>query len=285
MKIKKLVALALAGTMVFSMAACGDKGEKKTSGGEATSGSEANIGSQNNVENESNGEVNASEDSDTSVETVLTAFAKYAENKDNNFSADMVMNIEMEASGLVMKIDSVQTTKSYEGVTYTKSTSKVDMFGEKDESVDETYTITQEDGTVICAVKSSEDDEWDVYPEFDLDTETESDIDIEELLETAKIEEKGDKCYVTISINAEDMGLSEEDIMTDIPDAKVDVVLTYDTKEEALTEIEIDMDLEIIEEAFAELFGDVKITEFSMKIENIEENDEPIEIPSEIELD
>ena len=45
------------------------------------------------------------------------------------------------------------------------------------------------------------------------------------------------------------------------------------------------MDLEIIEEAFAELFGDVKITEFSMKIENIEENDEPIEIPSEIELD
>ena len=263
MKIKRLGALALAGTMVFSMAACGDKGEAKTSGGDK-------------VSNEAN---------NVSAETVLEAFAQYSKDDDKNYSADMSMNIDMNVSGMAMKITSTNFASSYDGVTYSKVTSTTNMFGAEESTVDETYTITMEDGTVMCATKSSEDDEWDVYEDFGLDTESDSDINVEELLDSAKIEKKGDNCYVTITMDADEMDLSDDDIMSGIPDAKVDVVLTYNAKEETLTEINVDVDKKIIEEAFGEMFGEVEIAEFSLKIENIKKNDKPIEIPAEIELD
>lgn len=292
MKIKRLVALALAGTMVFSMAACGDKKDndsasetKKnvTTNNEETNKQETNKQETNKQEINSESTNNGADD--VLVQKVLEAFAQYAENSEKNYSADMIMKIEMEASGMTMEIDSVQSSSSYDGVTYIKATSKVDMFGEKEESVDETYTITMEDGSVICATKSLDDDEWDVFPEIDLDEESETDIDVEELLETAQIEKKGDNYYVKISVDAGDMGLSEDDIMSGVSDAKVDVILTYNIDNEAITEIEIDMDWKLIEEAFASLFGEVEITELSMTIENIKKTDKPIEIPAEIELD
>ena len=257
MKLKKLLALALASTMVFSMAACGDKKESDKKTG--------------NVDK-------------VTVETVLEAFKQYTENDDECYSYDMIMTMKIEAAEMSIELDSEQNVKANGGVKYVKDTSTTSMLGESDSTVTETYTITKEDGTVIEATKEASDDEWDVYEVYE-EEDAENKVDIEELAKSAKIENDGHNYYVTATVNADEMGLTESGMMEDAEDVSVDVIITYNAKEKDITAIDIDMDQEIIESLFSALLGEVEVKEFTMKMENIKKCDETIEIPSDIELD
>ena len=254
MKIKKLLALALAGTMVFSMAACGDKKESDKEGA-------------------GSGKVTA--------ESVIDKFDDFTKNMEKNYSSETYMKMKMTASGMEMDMEMTGLSTSYDGVTYTKSTTS--MLGMKD--VSEEYIITKEDGSVVEAYKSADDDEWeiDTYDAEDVE-DTESTLDVEEIKKTAKLEEDGDNYIVTMEVDAEDMDISDEEMFEGAEDMKVKVIVTYNSKEEAITEIEIEFDLDVLTEALSAL-GEVEISELEMKITNIKKNDKAIEIPEEIELD
>jgi hypothetical protein len=199
MKIKKLLALGLAGMMVFSMAACGDKKDSDKGSGKGDK---------------------------VTVETVLESFKKYTDEDDKSYAYDMIMSMKIEASEMAIEMESEQNVKANGGVKYVKDTSSTNMLGESQDSVTETYTITKEDGTVIEATKEAGDDEWDVY-ETEVEEEEESEIDIEDLAKTAKIENDGHNYYVTATVSAEDMGITEDGMMEGVEDTSVDVVITY----------------------------------------------------------
>lgn len=251
MRIKKLLALALAGTMVFCMTACGDKESK---GGNS---------------------------SDASVDTVLEKFEEFTENMEKNYSSESNMEMKMSASGMSMDMKSTSLSSSYDGVTYTKTTTS--MLGI--DEVEEEYSITNEDGSVTVASKSADDDEWEVdtIDAEDIE-EAASKLDIDKIKDSAKMETKGDNCIVTMEVDAEDMDMADNEMFEDMADMKITVIVTYNTKDEAITEMEIKFDLDALSEAFGAL-GDVEIEKFEMKVTNIKKNDKPIEIPSEIELD
>lgn len=261
MKIKRLVALALASTMVFSMAACGDKKDKKSSENQA---------------------VNA-ETSEELLDTVIEALSKFTEEQDKCYSADTSMSMKMKAEEMDIYMDVIATTSAFDGVTYTKSTSKTNMLGEDMEDVSEVYSITKEDGSIVTATKI--DDEWEVeeYDAEDIEEAVEK-LDVEAAKKTAKISKDGDNYCVSVDIAAEQMGLGEDELFGDMSDFKVTVKATYNEKESALTKLEVMFDLEALNETLSSL-GSVEITEFSMKVENIKKNDKAIEIPAEIELD
>lgn len=263
MRIKKLVALALAGTMVFSMAACGSKKDEKSSGNQAVNG----------------------EASEVTLDSVLDAFGTFTEEQDKNYSADTSMVMKMKGEGVEVYMDMKASSSSFDGVTYAKTTTKTDMLGEDVEEVEESYTITKEDGSVVMATKAVGDEEWDVdtTDAEDVEEVTEK-FDIEAAKKTAKMEKDGDNCYVTMNISATEMGLESNELLGDMSDFKVTVKVTYNAKEGAVTEVSVEFDLDALNEMFAAL-GAVEVTEFSMKVDNIKKNDKVIEIPDEIQLD
>ena len=110
MKIKKLLALALAGTMVFSMTACGDKEDKASEGGKAksTESTESTEKSNNSVKVD-----------DVSVETVIEKFDEFTKNQDTNYSAETYIKMKMSAAGMEMDMEMTGISSSYDGVTYT----------------------------------------------------------------------------------------------------------------------------------------------------------------------
>ena len=260
---KKLVALALASTMVFSMAACSDKKDSKTSA--------------NNVAN--------SAAADVSVETVVDAFDKFVKDQDSDFSYDSTMVMKMEGEGQTVSMEMTGTSVSYDGVTYTKTTTKSNMLGESEEMVEESYDITKEDGSMISATKTSEDEEWDVeeYEAGDEESEEMGNLDVEELKKSAKIETKGDNAIVTMEISADQIGMEEDALMGDMEGFSVKAVVTYSAKDSAITNVEFVFDLDALNEMFGAL--GVTVSECTMKMDNIKKTDKAIEIPAEIELD
>lgn len=262
MRIKKLLALALAGTMVFSMAACGSKDSDKDS----------------NKKTEAND--SAEESKDVSVDSVVEDFSLFMENMNENFSSKTYMKLNMSASGMAMTMEATADTTAFDGVSYTKSTTTV--LGEKSE--DEEYTIKNEDGSVTTAYKSADDDEWEVDTVDAADIEEVQKLDVETLKKNATMETKGDDYIVTMEIDASEMDFGDTDMLGDVSGMKVKVIVTYNAKDKAVTEMEVKFDLEALSEAFAEM-GDITIDEFVMKVTDIKKNDKAIEIPAEIELD
>ena len=190
------------------------------------------------------------------------------------------MKLDMSASGMGMTMEATAETTAFDGVSYTKSTTTALGM----ESVDEEYTIKNEDGSVTTAYKSEDDDEWEVDTVDAEDIEEVEKLDVEVLKKNATMETKGDDYIVTMEVNASEMNLGENELLGEIEDMKVIVVVTYNAKDKAVTEMEVKFDLEALSEAFAEL-GDVEIKDFVMKVTDIKKNDKAIEIPAEIELD
>lgn len=259
MKIKKLAALALASIMVFSMAACGGSKDDKKS---------------------------ASKANDVSVDTVVEAFEAFSKEQDKNYSVDTTMIMKMTSEGMEMNMETFSQSSSYDGVNYTKTTTKMDMAGMQQETVDEVYTIEKEDGVVTEATKTSDDEEWEVdtYEIIESDEEEEVKLDVEALKKSAKMETKGDECFVTMEVSGADMDLGDDAMMGDMSDMKLNVVVTYNAKDSAITGMEVKMDLDAINEMMKEL-GDIEVSEFQIKMENIKKTEKAIEIPAEIELD
>ena len=277
MKIKKLVALALAGTMVFSMAACeGKKDDKKGS---------TNSKTKNTVEDATDNASKMEADGE-SIDRILAKFEEFTKEQDNNYSYGMEMSMKMESEGIEVSMEMDSTSSSYDGVVYSKSNTKSEAFGETEEIIEEVYTITKEDGTVVTAMKTAEDDEWYVETEDaeEMEDMEEPNFDIEAIKDATTIEKKGDNYYLTMEISASDMGLDEDELMLGLSEFDVAVVVVYNEKQDEITEVEMKMDLDAINEMMA-AFGDVNVEEFTMKMVDIKKNDKPIEIPAEIELD
>lgn len=277
MKIKKLVALALAGTMVFSMAACeGKKDDKKGS---------TNSKTKNTVEDATDNASKMEADGE-SIDRILAKFEEFTKEQDNNYSYGMEMSMKMESEGIEVSMEMDSTSSSYDGVVYSKSNTKSEALGETEEIIEEVYTITKEDGTVVTAMKTAEDDEWYVETEDaeEMEDMEEPNFDIEAIKDATTIEKKGDNYYLTMEISASDMGLDEDELMLGLSEFDVAVVVVYNEKQDEITEVEFKMDLDAINEMMA-AFGDVNIEEFTMKMVDIKKNDKPIEIPAEIELD
>lgn len=256
MKIKKLVALALASTMVFSMAACGDKKSDAKSSNET-------------------------------VEKVVEAFGEFVKEQDSDFSYDSNMTMKMEGNGQTVTMEMAGTSVSYDGVTYTKSTTKTIMDKESQEVVEESYDIKKEDGSLISATKTSLDEEWDVeeYDAEDVETSEDEmdDFDVEAIKKDAKIETKGDNAIVTMEIAADQVGMDADELMGDMEGFSIKAIVTYNTKDAAITDVEFVFDLKALDEMFGAL--GVKVSECTMKMNNIKKTDKAIEIPEEIELD
>ena len=209
MKIKKLVALALASTMVFSMAACGDKKSDAKSSNET-------------------------------VEKVVEAFGEFVKEQDSDFSYDSNMTMKMEGNGQTVTMEMAGTSVSYDGVTYTKSTTKTIMDKESQEVVEESYDIKKEDGSLISATKTSLDEEWDVeeYDAEDVETSEDEmdDFDVEAIKKDAKIETKGDNAIVTMEIAADKVGMDADELMMMALDAGADDFSEEDDMYEILTD-------------------------------------------------
>lgn len=260
MKLKKLVALTLASVMVFSMAACSSK-EKTKSGTDASD------------------ETLSAED-EAILNTVIDEFALFRDGKSSNYSSDCVMAIEMTVTGVALGMEMDWNSSSYEGVSYSKTTTKVIALGQEQKTVVESYSINNDDGTIKTAEKNNEDDGWTVTTSTKKDSD---DIDIEAIRKTATMTKDGDNYYVTMDISADDMGISDTELFASTEGLTIQVVVTYNASEKMITEFDANIDLEVLSQMFAEL-GEVEITGFSMKINNIKKNDKPIEIPEEIEL-
>lgn len=258
MKIKKLVALALASTMVFSTAACGGSKDDKKS---------------------------ASKANDVSVATVVEAFDEFFTEQDSNYTYDSIMAMKMEGMGESVTVKTKSTSASYDGVTYTKTTTKNIMPDATEEVVEESYDITKEDGSFVSATKTSEDEEWDVveYESDDEDSEEIPELDVEALKKAAKIEYKGDDAIVTMEISADQVGMGTDELMGDMDGFSVKTIITYNSKNKAIANVEFVFDLESLNEVFGAL--GLKFSECSMKLENIKKTEKAIEIPAEIELD
>ena len=194
--------------------------------------------------------------------------------------------MKMQREGIEVSMEMDSTSSSYDGVVYTMSNTKTGVLGETEEIIEEMYTITKEDGTVVTAMKTSEDDEWYVDTEdtVELENVEEPNFDIDAIKDAVKIEKKGDNYYLTMEISAADMGLDEDELMLGLSEFDVAVIVVYNEKQDEITEVEMKMDLDAINEMMA-AFGDVNVEEFTMKMVDIKKNDKPIEIPAEIELD
>lgn len=262
MKIKRVAALVLASTMIFSMAGCGDKKDSKGTDSQAAN----------------------SAASEVTIDTVIEAFETFTKEQDKNYAADTTMIMKMEAEGMAMNMEVSANSSSYEGVTYSKTTTKVDMLGIKQDIVEESYTITKEDGTVIVATKEADAEEWDIEEASEEESESESKLNFEELKKSATMEKKGDNCYLTMKLSADQIEMEENELMGDMSDFTVDTIVTYNAKDGAITEIEFKFDLDAINDMVAEA-GSGSVSEFSMKVENIKKNDKAIEVPAEIKLD
>ena len=280
MKIKKLVALALAGTMVFSMAACEGKKDDEKGSANSKVKNTADVAAdegKKQVNKEETGEI---------IDIALAKFEEFTKEQDKNYSYGMEMTMKMESEGIEVSMEMDSTSSSYDGVVYTMSNTKAGVLGETEEIIEEMYTITKEDGTVVTAMKTSEDDEWYVDTEdtVELENVEEPNFDIDAIKDAVKIEKKGDNYYLTMEISAADMGLDEDELMLGLSEFDVAVIVVYNEKQDEITEVEMKMDLDAINEMTA-AFGDVNVEEFTMKMVDIKKNDKPIEIPAEIELD
>lgn len=260
MKLKKLVALTLASAMVFSIVACSNI--EKTKSGEDTS------------------EETLSAEDVIILNTVIDEFALFRDSENSNYSSDCVMAIEMTVTGVALGMEMDWNSSSYEGVSYSKTTTKVIALGQEQKTVVESYSINNDDGTITTAEKNNEDDGWTVTTSAKKDSD---DIDIEAIKKTATMTKDDDNYYVTMEIAADDMGINDTELFASAEDFTIQVTVTYDANEKVIKAFDANIELEVLSQLFAEL-GEVEITGFSMRIDNIEKNDKPIEIPEEIEL-
>lgn len=270
MKIKRLVAMALAGTMVLCMVACSDTDKKASS----------NATENNETVKDENGN---NENSNVSVEDVIEAYKLYVENDGKNYSYDTLQISDIEAEGLSIYVEEDIETKSYDNVTYTKTKYKTNIMGSDEEYVEESLIIVKEDGSEVVASKSDDDEKWNVgvittSELIVLEALNDKEVNVEEVKKSAKMESKGDECYVTMKLET-----SEVDIEGETGSFEVDVIVTYNTKENAIAAIEYEFDLESINEYFLRL-DNMTYEKLEVKIDNIQKMDKPIEIPEEIEL-
>lgn len=195
------------------------------------------------------------------------------------------MAMKMEGMGESVTVETKSTSASYDGVTYTKTTTKNIMPDATEEVVEESYDITKEDGSLVSATKTSEDEEWDVveYESDDEDSEEIPELDVEALKKAAKIEYKGDDAIVTMELSADQVGMGTDELMGDMDGFSVKTIITYNSKNKAIANVEFVFDLESLNEVFGAL--GLKFSECSMKLENIKKTEKAIEIPAEIELD
>lgn len=287
MKIKKLVALALAGTMVFSMAACGDKEKEKSSSNDTTSASENKTEADTDAGNTDAGNSDAgnSEVSDVSLETVLEAFNAYVETNGKNSSYDTYMAMKMSAEGMTIDMVVDAEIKNYDNVTYTKTTSKTSMMGASEETTEEGYRIIKEDGSEVVASRTVGEDEWDMGSITSIDMDlydafSGAEFSADEMKDLATMENNGDECVVTVKYEASEM---DSDMFEGLDGIEMDIIITYNVKEASVTGIAIDFDID----AFNEMNASMGVTyeELELEMSNIKKLDQPIEVPSEIQLD
>ena len=271
MKIKRLAAMALAGTMVFSMAACSDSGKK-----------ESNNATTNNETTKDEGGNN--EAGNVPVEDVIEAYKMYVENDGKNYSYNTTQISDVDAEGFSVYMEEYIEAKSFDNVTYTKTTYKTNLLGTDEEYVEEALIIVKEDGSEVRASKSGDEDEWSVgvittSELIVLEALNDREVNVDEVKKSAKMESKGDECYVTMKLETDEVEIEDK-----TGSFKADVIVTYNTKENVITDIEYIFDLESINEYFSDL-DNMVYNELEVKINNIKKMDKPIEIPAEIELD
>ena len=319
MKIKRLAAIALAGTMVFSMAACsGDKkdkssGENTTSGSEITSSEEANTDKsdegenkdkeadtkqegkveqeetsakeeETNKEKETASKDKGSTSSDASLEDVINGFIEYLDCDGKNYTFDSYLATKMKSEGIDIDMQVDMLTKSYDNVTYTKMVTKFNMMGFNEEYAEETYVINKEDGTQVVATKEVSEDEWQIGVsstiEFDLyNMLKEQKLELKELMNMAKVEKNGSESCVKFTIETEEV---TNELYGEISSVKIDVIVTYDENAGVVTGIALECDVDSFNELIAK-FGDISYDKMEMKIENIKKTDKPINVPAEID--
>ena len=86
-----------------------------------------------------------------------------------------------------------------------------------------------------------------------------------------------------ILIDKEECDMDADELMGDMEGFSIKAIVTYNTKDAAITDVEFVFDLEALDEMFGAL--GVKVSECTMKMNNIKKTDKAIEIPEEIELD
>lgn len=254
MKLKKLAALAMVGTMVLGMAGCGGSEEKAK---------------------------------DVSVDTVVEAFDTFMKEQNESYYYETSFVTKIMSGDNEVYMDLQGTSNAYDGVWHQTSIGKTNMFGEDVESSEEIYVIKKKDGSVVTASKEAEDDEWyvDTDDAEDVEEETKLQLNVEDIKKTAKMETKGDNCYVTMQVDPEAVDVDFTTMgNSDMADVKLQVKVTYNMKEEAIKNIEMGFDMDTLNNS-SDSGNSAKVTEFSVKVENIKKNTKAIEIPSEIELD
>lgn len=271
MRIKRLVAMALAGTMVFSIVACSDAKKKEssnaTTNNETTKDEEGNNGTSN-----------------VPVEDVIEAYKMYMQNDGKNYTYNTTMSTKIQTGGLSIYIEQYLETKSYDNVTYIKTTSKTNLTGTDNVYVEESLRIEKEDGSEVVASKTEDDENWSVgvitTSKLDLfEALKEQELNVDELKKSAKMESKGDECYVTIKLETGEMETNGE-----TGSFEADVKITYNTKQNAIIGIDVGFDLESINEFYSSMV-DMVYDELVVKIDSIKKTDKPIDIPDEIEID
>ena len=109
------------------------------------------------------------------------------------------------------------------------------------------------------------------------------DFDVEAIKKDAKIETKGDNAIVTMEIAADKVGMDADELMGDMEGFSIKAIVTYNTKDAAITDVEFVFDLEALDEMFGAL--GVMVSECTMKMNNVKKTEKAIEIPEEIKLD
>ena len=321
MKIKRLAAIALAGTMVFSMAACSDNkdkhsSEETTNSSKITSVDEENANKADGVdkadkEEETKQEPNVDKEDtsvkedeekqeetkeeetskdkgtargDASVEDIVNGFIEYLDSDGKNYTYDSYMYTKMESEGVVIDMQVDMFTKSYDNITYTKMVTKFDMMGLNEEFAEESYVINKEDGTQVVATKEVAEDEWQVG------VSTSIEFDLYNMLKEQKLELNELTKFAKVEKNGTESrviftietGEVSHELYGELNSVKIDVVITYDENEGAIKAIAIECDIDSFNELLAKL-GDVSYEKMEMKIYNIEKTTKPIDVPAEIE--
>lgn len=277
MKIKRLVALAMASTIVISMSACSDK---KT------------VSSNNQVGNQA---ANDSEDilKDVSLDVVLNSFKEFIENEEKNYSVVMSSVVAAEYSGSPIESDIISSVSFYDGVTYSKSVGTTNMYGKKEDISTESYTIIKEDGSQVEATKETNANEWDVtvysaeqMAKFDMLPEETEKMDVEELKKSANLENKGEECYVTLKLDGGYIDQSGSYSSDSGNGFAVDVTIVYNKKDAMITDIDMIYNVDELNRMYANMgLEGTTYSEYSMKYANIKKLNNPIEIPAEISID
>ena len=287
MKLRKILALMMAGSLVLGLAGCGNGDENETPKADAGVSDSENEGSDNDNSENTDTDNGSSDVADkVTVEDLVDVLLG---DVDEDYSYVVNMELEFEyvetyEGTYKAYYESKYKIDNDKSIKYVESSADVvvELVGfdtQVNESESKYYEVELEDGSEQKIQWDAENEKWVSGVSADEDS---SEEDREELIDNAKMTEEDGKYILTINCSSKDMGLDMTSIILGSDADKtvecgVDIVASIDKDSMKLTSMEVDFDVDDINESLTDMI--MRCTKFTMLNDDIQYKDIELALP------